>query len=197
MNEDEVVEGCIPSAEVGFLGNSSEDSIPDAKYYLVRPKDSSMIYVMEDKPDYKKEPFYARCAGCKSDMQDYLMGNCLCELDLEEIDCDVDNYLYALDLHPSDNTVVCIFGEPAKDKVDVFQTLTSIDTYSADKEVARYYKTFDWHILVLLNNEPFKSYIQEHLDEFKKIGESKAPSTLGPTKESKGTPVILNRRLLI
>lgn len=197
MNEDEVVEGCIPSAEVGFLGNNSKDSIPDAKYYLVRPKDSSMIYVMEDKPDYKKEPFYARCAGCKSDIQDYLMENCLCEFDLEEIDCVVDNCLYVLDLHPSENTVVCVFGEPAKDKVDVFQTLTSIDTYSADREVARYYKTFDWHILTLLNNEPFKSYIQEHLDEFKKIGESKAPSSPGPTKESKGTPVILNKRLLI
>ena len=37
---------------------------------------------------------------------------------------------------------------------------------------------------------------REHLNEFK-IGESKAPSTPGPTKESKGTPVILNRRLLI
>lgn len=119
------------------ISKTSKDSIPDAKYYLVRPKDSSMIYVMEDKPDYKKEPFYAGCAGCKSDMQDYLMENCLCELDLEEIDCNVDNYLYTLDLHPSENTVVCIFGE------------------------------------------------------------SKAPSTLGPTKESKGTPIILNKRLLI
>ena len=116
------------------------------------------------------------------------MRKCLRELDLKEISCYELNYLCVLDLYPSENTVVCVFRGP---EVDVFKTLTSIDTYSADKEVARYYKTFDWHISTLLNNEPFKSYIREYLDEFK------VPSTPGPTKESKGTPVILNRRLLI
>ena len=177
--------------DVSDISKTSQNNIPNAKYYLVRPKDSSIIYVMEDKPDYKKEPFYAGCVGCKSDMRDYLMRKCLRELDLKEISCDAYNYLHVLDLHPSENTVVCVFGEPAEAKVDVFKTLTSIDTYSADEEVARYYKTFDWHISILLNNEPFKSYIREHLDEFK------ASSTPSPTKESKGTPVILNRRLLI
>lgn len=182
--------------DVSDISKTSQNNIPNAKYYLVRPKDSSIIYVMEDKPDYKKEPFYAGCVGCKSDMRDYLMRKCLRELDLKEISCDELNYLCVLDLYPSENTVVCVFGEPAEAEVDVFKTLTSIDTYSADEEVARYYKTFDWHISTLLNNEPFKSYIREHLNEFK-IGEFKAPSTPGPTKESKDTPVILNRRLLI
>ena len=182
--------------DVSDISKTSQNNIPDAKYYLVRPKDSSIIYVMEDKPDYKKEPFYAGCVGCKSDMRDYLMRKCLRELDLKEISCDELNYLCVLDLYPSENTVVCVFRGPAEAGVDDFKTLTSIDTYSADEEVARYYKTFDWHISILLNNEPFKSYIREHLNEFK-IGESKAPSTPSPTKESKGTPVILNRRLLI
>ena len=191
MNEDEVMDDYFFPVKENSSENNSKDLIPDDKYYLVRPKDSSIIYVMEDKPDYKKEPFYARCVGCKSDMRDYLMRKCLRELDLEEISCDELNYLCILDLHPSENTVVCVFRGPAEAGVDVFKTLTSIDTYSADKEVARYYKTFDWHISTLLNNEPFKSYIREHLDEFK------APSTPSPTKESKGTPVILNRRLLI
>ena len=188
MNEDEVMDDYFFPVKENSSENNSKDLIPDAKYYLVRPKDSSIIYVMEDKPDYKKEPFYARCVGCKSDMRDYLMRKCLRELDLEEISCDELNYLCVLDLYPSENTVVCVFREAG---VDVFHTLTSIDTYSADKEVARYYKTFDWHISTLLNNEPFKSYIREHLDEFK------AHSLPGPTKESKSTPVILNRRLLI
>lgn len=191
MNEDEVMDDYFFPVKENSSENNSKDLIPDAKYYLVRPKDSSVIYVMEDKPDYKKEPFYARCVGCKSDMRDYLMRKCLRELDLKEISCDELNYLCVLDLYPSENTVVCVFRGPVEAGVDVFKTLTSIDTYSADKEVARYYKTFDWHISTLLNNEPFKSYIREHLDEFK------APSSPGLTKESKGTPVILNRRLLI
>ena len=177
--------------DVSDISKTSQNNIPNAKYYLVRPKDSSIIYVMEDKPDYKKEPFYTRCVEYKSDMRDYLMRKCLRELDLKEISCDELNYLCVLDLYPSENTVVCVFRGPAEAGVDVFKTLTSIDTYSADKEVTRYYETFDWHISILLNNEPFKSYIREHLDEFK------VPSTPSPTKESKGTPVILNRRLLI
>ena len=48
----------------------------------------------------------------------------------------------------------------------------------------------------LLINEPFKKYIQEHLDEFK-VEESEALPVPGPTKESKDIPVILNKRLLI
>lgn len=44
MNEDEVAEGCIPSAEMDFFENTSKDSIPDAKHYLVRPKGSKTIY---------------------------------------------------------------------------------------------------------------------------------------------------------
>lgn len=182
--------------DINDISKTSQNDIPDAKYYLVHPKDCDLIYVMKNKPDYKKEPFYITCKGSASDMTDYLSCNCLRVLDTGEISCDEYGYLCVLGLYPSENTVVCVFGEPAKDKVDVFQALTSIDTYSADEEVARYYKTFDWHISTLLSMEPFKKYIQEHPNEFK-VEESKAPSTSGPTKESKGTPVILNKRLLI
>ena len=42
---------------------TSKDSIPDAKYYLVRPEDSDIVYVMRDKPDYKRQPFYAQDAN--------------------------------------------------------------------------------------------------------------------------------------
>ncbi len=80
-----------------------------------------------------------------------------------------------------------------RDALNIINNIKLSDVSSIEEmeELARYYKTFDWHISTLLNNEPFKSYIREHLDEFK------APSTPGPTKESKDTPVILNRRLLI
>lgn len=182
--------------DVSDISKTSQNNIPDAKYYLVRPK-GDMIYVMGDKPDYEKEPFYAKCAGCKLDMQNYLMRNCLCKIDTGEISYDEDNYLYVLDLCPSENTVVCVFGEP--NTIQVEPTVTEVlssDTYKTDMEVAEHYEIFNWHIPMLLDKAPFKKYIQEHLDEFK-VGKSKAPSTPGPTKESKGTPVISNRRLLI
>lgn len=61
MNEDEVAEGCVPSAEMDFFENTSKDSIPDAKYYLVRPKGSKTVYIMDLKPEYNKGPFYKAC----------------------------------------------------------------------------------------------------------------------------------------
>ena len=178
--------------DVNDISKTSKDSIPDAKYYLVRPQ-GDIIYVMEDKPDYKKEPFYAKCAGCKLDMQNYLIENCLCDFDLGEISYSEEDYLLTLDLCPSENTVVCVFGE---EKHATIGEILAADTSRADKEVAEYYEFYNWHIPTLLNKEPFKKYIQEHLDEFK-VEESKALPVPGPTKESKGIPIILNKRLLI
>lgn len=182
--------------DVNDISKTSQNNIPDAKYYLVRPKNSEMLFVMDKKPDYEEEPFYNSCKECKLDMNNYLKDHCVDQFDTDNISSEEDSYLYVLGICPPDNSVGYVFGRPAEAKVDVFEALTSIDTFLVDKEVARYYKTFDWHISILLNNEPFKSYIQEHLDKFK-IGESKVPSTPGPTKESKDTPVILNKRLLI
>lgn len=182
--------------DVSDISKTSQNNIPDAKYYLIHPKDSEMLFVMDKKPDYEEEPFYNNCKECKLDMNNYLKDHCVNQFDTDNMSSEEDSYLYVLGICPPDNSVGYVFGRPAEAKVDVFKALTSIDTYSADKEVAKYYRTFDWHISMLLNNEPFKSYIQEHLDEFK-VGESKVPSTPGPTKESKGTPVILNKRLLI
>ena len=182
--------------DVNDISKTSQNNIPDAKYYLVRPKNSEMLFVMDKKPDYEEEPFYNSCKECKLDMNNYLKDHCVDQFDTDNISSEEDSYLYVLGICPPDNSVGYVFGRPAEAKVDVFEALTSIDTFLVDKEVARYYKTFDWHISTLLNKEPFKKYIQEHLDEFK-VGESKVPSTPGPTKESKGTPVILNKRLLI
>lgn len=196
MNEDEIIDDYFFSVKVNSSENNSKDLIPDAKYYLVRPKNSEIIFVMDKKPDYKEEPFYNSCKECKLDMNNYLLDHCIDRFDTEDLSMEVDNYLDVLGVRPLDNSVGYVFAESKEVNADISTVLNTTDNFTVDEEVANHYKIYDWHILTLLNNEPFKSYIQEHLDEFK-IGESKAPSAPGPTKESKGTPVILNRRLLI
>lgn len=192
MNEDEVVEGCIPSTEVGFFGNNSKDSIPDAKYYLIRPEDSKTVYIMKEKPDYNKGPFYKACEKNMS----YLNAYCVGLFGVPSLCNKGYNFLFVIGLVPDENSIAYIFDKPKENKMDLKKVLARTDTYKVDNEVAIHYELFDWHIPILLNNEPLKSYIQEHLDEFK-VKESKVPSTSSPTKESKGTPVILNKRLLI
>lgn len=54
----------------------------------------------------------------------------------------------------------------------------------------------DFDGFAMCTSQPFKKYIQEHLDEFK-VEESKALPVPGPTKESRDIPVISNKRLLI
>lgn len=100
---------------------------------------------------------------------------------------DIKDVEYPLEIH---------IDEPKENKMDLKKALASTDTYKVDNEVAIHYGLFDWHIPMLLINEPFKKYIQEHLDEFK-VEESEALPVPGPTKESRDIPVISNRRLLI
>lgn len=192
MNEDEVVEGCIPSTKGTFSWNNSKDSIPDAKYYLIRPEDSKTVYIMNLKPDYNKEPFYKACEKNMS----YLSAYCVGLFNVPSL-CDKGyNFLFVIGLVPNENSIAYIFDEPKENKMDLKKVLAYTDTYKVDNEIAAHYGLFDWHISILLNNEPFKSYIQEHLDEFK-VKKSEVLLTPGPTKESKSTPVILNKRLLI
>lgn len=196
MNEDEVMDDYFFTVKANSSENNSKDLIPDAKYYLIRPKNSEIIFIMDKKPDYKEEPFYNSCKECKLDMNNYLKDRCVDRFDTEDLSMEEDNYLDVLGVCPLDNSVGYVFAESKEVNADISTVLNTTDNFTVDEEVANHYKIYDWHILTLLNNEPFKSYIQEHLDEFK-IEESEAPSTPGPTKESKGTPVILNRRLLI
>lgn len=192
MNEDEVVEGCIPSAEVASYKNSSKDSIPDAKYYLVRPRDSKTVYIMSQKPDYDKAPFYK---GSEKNLS-YLNAYCLGLFTVPSICEKGGDFLFTMGLIPSPNSIAYIFNEPKENKIDLRDALSYTDTCKVDDEVADHYVIYDWHISTLLNRKPFKKYIQEHLDEFK-VEKSEALPALGPTKESKDMPVILNRRLLI
>lgn len=192
MNEDEVAEGCIPSVEVDPSKNSSKDNIPDAKYYLIRPENSKTVYIMKEKPDYNKGPFYK---ACKKNIS-YLNAYCVGLFGVPSL-CDKGfNFLFVIGLVPEENSIAYIFDEPKENKIDLNKALALTDNYTVDKEVATHYGLFDWHIPILLINEPFKSYIREHLDEFK-VKDSEALPAPGPTKESKGTPIILNKRLLI
>ncbi len=192
MNEDEVVEGCIPSTEVAPSGNSSKDSVLDAKYYLIRPEDSKIVYIMKEKPDYNKGPFYKACEKNMSYLNDY----CTDLFRVPPVDERRGDFLFIIGLIPKNNSIAYIFDEPEENKMDLKKVLAYTGTYKVDNEVANHYKLFDWHIPMLLNSEPFKKYIQEHLDEFK-VKESEEIPAPGPTKESKGAPIILNRRLLI
>ena len=192
MNEDDVIEGYISSAEMTPPKKSSKDSIPDAKYYLVRPRDSKTVYIMSQKPDYDKEPFYKGSEKTLSYLNTYCSGLFTVPPIYEK----TGDFLFIMGLIPSPNSIAYIFDKPKENKIDLRDVLSYADTYKIDDEVANYYKLYDWHIPLLLKCETFKKYIQEHLDEFK-VEESKAHSLPGPTKESKDTPIILNKRLLI
>lgn len=192
MNEDEVVEGCIPSADVDFFGDSSKDSVLDAKYYLIRPENSTTVYIMNQKPDYNKGPFYKACERSMS----YLNTYCVGLFRVPSISEKRGDFLFTIGLIPSPDSIAYIFDEPKENKIDLKKVLARTDTYKVDNEVAIHYGLFDWHIPMLLNSEPFKKYIQEHLDEFK-IEESETLPAPGSTKKSKDIPVILNKRLLI
>ena len=192
MNEDDVIEGYISSAEMTPPKKSPKNSIPDAKYYLVRPRDSKTVYIMSQKPDYDKEPFYKESEKNLSCLDSYCIGLFTVPSIWEK----GGDFLFTMGLIPSPNSIAYIFDKPKENKIDLRDVLSYTDTYKIDDEVANYYKLYDWHIPLLLECEPFKKYIQEHLDEFK-VKESEALPTPGPTKESKGIPIILNKRLLI
>ena len=192
MNEDNVIEGYISSAEMTPPKKSSKNSIPDAKYYLVRPREGNTVYIMGQKPDYDKEPFYK---GSEKTLS-YLDSYCIGLFTVPSIWEKEGDFLFTLGLIPNPNSIAYIFDKPKENKIDLRDILSYTDTYKIDDEVANYYKLYDWHIPLLLECGPFKKYIQEHLDEFK-VEESEALPTSSPTKESKGTPIILNKRLLI
>ena len=192
MNEDDVIEGYISSTEMTPPKKSSKDSITDAEYYWVRPRDGKTVYIMSQKPDYDKEPFYKESEKNLS----YLDSYCIGLFTVPSIWEKGGDFLFTMGLIPSPNSIAYIFDKPKENKIDLRDVLSYADTYKIDDEVANYYKLYDWHIPLLLKCEPFKKYIQEHLDEFK-VEESETLSAPGPTKESKGTPIILNKRLLI
>lgn len=188
MNEDEISEDWFSSVETNSSKNNSKDSIPDAKYYLVRPEDSDIIFLMNKKPDYKEEPFYNSYKGCKLNMEDYLTIHCLDSFDIENM-TEGRNYLCALGICPDKNSVSYVFSDPTEAKVDISTVLNTTDNFTVDKEVANHYKIYNWHIAGLLTLEPFNTYIYEN---YRPKNETKSAATNAENKTSS-----LNKRLLI
>lgn len=185
---NEVVEGCIPSVGVDPSKNSSKDPVLDAKYYLIRPEDSKTVYIMKEKPDYNKEPFYKTCEKNMS----YLNAYCVGLFSVPSL-CDKGcNFLFVIGLVPEENSITYIFDKPKENKIDLKKVLASTDTYKVDKEVAIHYELFDWHIPTLLDSKPFSTYIQEHYKSKGKVNET---SEIDKTPEHAKSN--LNKRLLI
>lgn len=135
MNEDEITEGCVPPAEMDFFENTSKDSIPDAKYYLVRPKGSKTVYIMDLKPEYNKGPFYKACEKNMS----YLNAYCISLFRVPSPCENGYNSLFVIGLVPDEDSIAYIFDGPKENKMDLKKALASTDTYKVDNEVAIHY----------------------------------------------------------
>lgn len=160
MNEDEVAKDWFSSIETNSSENNSKDSIPDAKYYLVRPEDSSMVYLMVDKPDYLHEPFYKATEG--GFVEDYLNDNAEFMFDSDMLEPDISDALEVMDLYPDKNEVKYLLALTREVSEKDLPSLLSKYSYCTDEIIAKHYELHNWHIEALLQKSPFKEYIKEH-----------------------------------
>lgn len=160
MDKDEVAKDWLSSIETNSSENNSKDSIPDAKYYLVRPEDSSMVYLMVDKPDYPRDPFYKATKG--EFVEDYLNDNAEFTFDSDTLESDIIDALDAMDLYPDENEVKYLFASTQEVSEKDLPSLLSKYSYCVDEIIAKHYELHNWHIEALLQKSPFKEYIKEH-----------------------------------
>ena len=160
MNENGISEGWISSVETNSSKNDSKDPIPDAKYYLVRPEDSSIVYLMVDKPDYPCDPFYKATDG--GFVEDYLNVNAEFIFDTNTLESDISDALEAMDVYPDENEVKYLFASTQEVSEKDLPSLLSKYSYCADEIIAKHYKLHNWHIEALLQKSPFKEYIKEN-----------------------------------
>lgn len=146
--------------DVSDISKTSQNNIPDAKYYLVRPEDSSMVYLMVDKPDYPHGPFYKATEG--SFVEDYLSDNAEFIFDTDTLECDISDALMAMDLYPDENEVKYLLALTQEVSEKDLPSLLSKYSYCVDEIIAKHYNVHDWHIKDLLEKSPFKEYIKEH-----------------------------------
>ena len=144
--------------DVSDISKTSQNNIPDAKYYLVRPEDSSIVYLMVDKPDYLHEPFYKATEG--GFVEDYLSDNAEFMFDSNTLESDISDALEAMDLYPDENEVKYLLAQEVSEKD--LPLLLSKYSYCADEIIAKHYELHNWHIEALLQKSPFKEYIKEH-----------------------------------
>lgn len=189
MNENAVID------EGFFMENppkkTPKNLIPDAKYYLIRAKDSRTIYITDKKPDYEKEPFYESCVGSRGCMYNYLLAYSINHFNVPCTESDIDSYLILLGIYPIENSVSYVFDKPKEVNFD--EALTHTDSFVVDSKISEHYRLYDWHIPMLLNREPFKGYIQENYQTLIKNGGSTVFNAAKEVREVKE----LNKRLLI
>lgn len=160
MNENAVLDDCLFPLETNSSENNSKGSIPDAKYYLVRPEDSSMVYLMVDKPDYLRDPFYKATKG--GFVEGYLNDNAEFIFDSNTLESDIIDALDAMDLYPDENEVKYLFASTREVSEKDLPSLLSKYSYCVDEIIAKHYELHNWHIEALLRKSPFKEYIKEH-----------------------------------
>lgn len=152
------------------------DTVKDAKYYLIHPKDSYIVYLMTNKPDYTCSPFYKDVEN-EEYVDDYLDTRSESSYDMSDISPEMEESLKAMDLLPEENEVKYLFGAQQNfSEKDLLSLLGSL-SYSADEVVADHYKIHTWHIEDLLKLSPFKEYIQKHYPNIPK-------STIAPPQKS-------------
>lgn len=137
------------------------EKVKDAKYYLIRPKDSYMVYLMKDKPDYLHEPFY-EAAKEEECAEDYLDTNYEFIYDSDDISSEMNDALDAMNLLPNENEVKYLFESQQEFSDKDLPSLLSSFSYCADEIIAKHYEVHTWHIKELLEKSPFKEYIQAH-----------------------------------
>lgn len=146
--------------DVNDISKTSQNNIPDAKYYLVRPEDSSMVYLMVDKPDYPHQPFYRATKG--GFVEEYLNDNAEFIFDSDTLESDISDVLEVMDLYPDEDEVKYLFSLPQDFSEKDLPSLLSKYSYCADEIIAKHYKLHNWHIEALLQKSPFKEYIKEN-----------------------------------
>lgn len=138
-----------------------KEKIKDAKYYLIRPKDSYIVYLMTIKPDYTCSPFYKDIEN-EEYVDDYLNTRSESSYDITDISLEMEESLKAMDLLPEENEVKYLFGVQQDFSKKELSSLLRTFSYSANEVVAEHYKVYTWHIEDLLKLSPFKEYIQKH-----------------------------------
>lgn len=187
MNEDDFFSGLlldpnIIDIKVNKPVSTTKNSIPDAKYYLIRLPSSDWVYLMDKKPKFQKSPFYDEAEGSRLSLDKYFNEHAISYFNATS-ECGARYCFQNMGLIPEENSIAYVFDEPnTPDAVTISLTdALSTDTAKTDKAVSEHYTVYNWHIGAVLQTSPFKEYIEKHF----------IPKNVSNTSEQ------INKRLLI
>ncbi len=168
MNEDNCA--CDPLFDPNIIDikvnkpiSTTKDSIPDAKYYLIRLPNSDWVYLMDKKPKFQKSPFYDEAEGCRVGLARYFSEHAIGYFSATS-ECGARYCFQNMGLIPEENSIAYVFDEPnTPDTVTIsLADALSTDTAKTDMAVNNHYTVYNWHIGAVLQSSPFKEYIEEH-----------------------------------